>query len=282
MNKQFTRRYQIWALAREGQPDQTKPEPAPARKVEPEPKKRNEGFGRPDLLYADLGNPARPSTKMDDIARSTSLYHYGLPIEVELPGLCTLPNGRSTACKTKKISSESVDFIYEGGIGRNPLKAAEEMPTGSTMHVDVDQVGKFRGSLTSQSADGFRIAVDSDCKDMLSNKLAHLAAAIRNTNFNEMPQTAKPSVTRLEPDVKSCRFTDHTGASRKGTIINVSQIDALIKSPIVPPVAAHIVFGGVRHYAAEVTRAFEIGFAVKFCPPIPDEEFSAAIKFLDE
>lgn len=280
MNNDPTRRYQIWALAKQGRADPEKLEPAPARRDYPERKKRHEGFGRPDLLYADLGNPARSLTEIDDAA--TSLYHYGLAIEIELAGLCTLPNGRSTACKTRKISSESVDLIYDVGIGAYRFKLPDEMPAGSPMHLDLDRIGKFRGALTAQNSEGFKIAVDGDCKDMLSNRLALLAEAIRSTSLDDASVAAKPSVTRLEPDSKSCRFTDHTGALRKGSVINVSQVDALIKASIVPPVAARIVFSGPRRYAAEVTRAFEIGFAVKFCDPIPTEEFSAAIKFLDE
>ncbi|MGB8278043.1 MAG: hypothetical protein WCF20_08980 [Methylovirgula sp.] len=270
MNNDPTRRYQIWALAKPGQADLEKLEPGPARRDHPERKKRQEGFG----------NPARSLSEIDDPA--SSLYHYGLPIEIELRGLCTLPNGRSTACKTKKISSESADFIYDLANGGYRFKLPDEMPAGSPMHLDLDRLGEFHGALTSQNSAGFKIAVDGDCKDMLSNRLALLAAAIRGTSLDDASVAAKPSVTRLEPDSKSCRFTDHTGTLRKGWVINVSQIDALIKAPIVPPVGAHIVFSGPRRYAAEVTRAFEIGFAVKFCDPIPAEEFSAAIKFLDE
>ena len=69
---------------------------------------------------------------------------------------------------------------------------------------------------------------------------------------------------------------------RKGWLINISQADALIKAAIVPPIGATISFGGPASYTAEVTRVFEIGFAVKFSPPIPEAEFSAAIKLTDE
>jgi hypothetical protein len=272
MNNQYTRRYQIWALAKPGPADLDNLEPVPGRRDNFEWKKRQEGLGRP-------GKPGVP-TNIDDAA--PSLYHYGLPIEIELSGLCTMSNGRSTACKTTKISSESVDFIYDVGIGGYRFKLPGEMPAGSPMHLDLDRLGEFHGALTSQNSEGFKIAVDGECKDMLSNRLALLAAAVRATSLEDDTVAAKPSVTRLEPDTKNCRFTDHTGTLRKGAVINVSQIDALIKTPVVPPVGAHIVFSGPHRYEAEVTRAFEIGFAVKFSEPIPDEEFSAAIKLLDD
>ncbi|HEY5225895.1 MAG TPA: hypothetical protein VIJ06_03810, partial [Methylovirgula sp.] len=93
---------------------------------------------------------------------------------------------------------------------------------------------------------------------------------------------AKTAVTRLEPETKNCRFTDPAGVLRKGWIINVSRIDALIKAPVVPPVGSQVAFAGRGHREAQVSRAFEIGFAVNFREPIPEGEFSAAIKFLDE
>ncbi len=172
MNNHPPRRYQIWALAKEGQ-------------GHPKRQKRHEGFG----------GPARSLTEIDDAA--TSLYHYGLPIEIALPGLCTLPNGRSTACKTTKISSQSVDFIYDVGIGGYRFKIPDEMPAGSPMHLDLDRIGEFHGALTSQNSEGFKIAVDGDCKDMLSNRLALLAAAIRSAGLDDDSVVAKPSVARL-------------------------------------------------------------------------------------
>ena len=276
MSKLPPRRYQIWTYAPKS--------PASWEGLEfgrrdlPERSKARDSAQRADL-YGDIGKPRRALTQGDDSA--VSLYHYGLPIEIELPGLCILPNGRTGACKTKKISSERVDLIYDGGIGTYRFKLPGEMPLGSPISMDLDRIGEFRGALTTQSPDGFQLAVDAECKDMMSNRLALLAAAIRNAGLDDS-MAAKPSgVTRLEPETKNCRFTDHVGIVRKGTIINVSQVDALIKAPIVPPVTAHIVFAGPYHYVAEVTRVFEIGFAVNFCPPIPADQFSAAIRLTD-
>lgn len=228
--------------------------------------------------YAPQDKPESP--KLDDAA--TSLYRYGLPIEIELPGLCTLPNGRSSACKTRKISSDLADFLYAGEIASYRVTLPVEVTAGSTLHVDLDQIGKFHGALTTQNSDGFQIAVDGNCKDMLGAKLAGLAAAMRSGSLDDPMVTAKLKVTRLEPDTKSCCYVDHIGALRKGTVINVSQVDALIKAPLIPPVGARIVFAGPGRYVAEVARKFEIGFAVNFCAPIPPEEFSAAIKLLDD
>ncbi len=286
MDKQPSHRLQIWTLAKEKPAEQKKPATAPAtpaRQDKQERPARYERLGRSDLLYNDLSGPAvRPVASLEDAAMLTSLYDHRLPIDVELPGRCTMPNGRSTTCKTRKISSDSVDLVYDLQTAGYPIRYPEEIPPGSTVHLDLDQIGNFHGVVTSQSADGFQLAVDVDCKGMLITKLAQMANAIRNTTFEEAPLEARRNVARIEPNVKTCSYTDHMGQVRKGKIINVSPFDALIKAATVPPVATHIVFGGKPARVAEVTRTFEIGFAVQFSAPIPEEEFSPAITFLDE
>ncbi|HEY1735444.1 MAG TPA: hypothetical protein VGG12_02240 [Methylovirgula sp.] len=249
MNRQPARRYQIWALAK------------------------------------DVPGESRNSTRsilVGDEDDGSTLYHYGLPIEVQLPGLCILPNGRSTACKTKKISSESVSFIYELGSGGYRFKLPEDLRMGSIMQIDLERVGEFHGALTGQDPDGFQIAVDGEYKDILSKRLALLATTLRNVGLDDGSGITKPSVTRIEPDNKNCRFADQSGVARKGWLINISQADALIKAAIVPPIGTTITFSGPGRYVAEVTRVFEIGFAVKFSPSIPEAEFSAAIKLTDD
>src|SRR5579872_1750021 len=195
MSKQPIRRYQIWTLAK-------------------------------DEPYERRSSPR--SFLVSDEDDAASLYHYGLPIEVQLPGLCILPNGRSTSCKTKKISSESVSFIYDLGAGGFRFKLPEDLRTGTVMHIDLERVGEFHGALTGQDGDGFQIAVDGEYKDMLSKRLAVLATTLRNIGLDDGTGVTKPSVTRIEPDNKNCRFTDAAGATRKGWLINISQVDALV------------------------------------------------------
>lgn len=225
---------------------------------------------------AASGEPAASSN-----GGSSSLYHYGLPVEIGLPGLCTLPNGRSSAFLTEKISSDFISFIYDESTPGYRFKLPDELPLGTRMHLDLDRIGEFHGSLASQNLRGFKIAVAGECKTMLGGRLALLAAAMRTADLEE-PSVSRTTITRVEPQIKNCRFTDHSGASRKGWIINVSPVDALIKAAVVPPVGSPVVFAGHGRYEAEVTRAFEIGFAVNFREEIPESEFSPAIKFLDE
>ena len=89
-------------------------------------------------------------------------------------------------------------------------------------------------------------------------------------------------ISRIEPSMKSCSFADETGTLRKGVVVNLSQIDVLIKTSHVPCLTSRIIFSGSPRRVAEVTRTFEIGFVAKFCIPIPHGEFSAGIQFVND
>ena len=280
MDRQPPHRFNIWSLTEPGQIEQKTR--ARSGSSHPGPQGPMDRFARQDLLYADLSSPSRPLAGYDDAATFSRLFDHRLPINIELPGRCMMPNGRSTTCKTRKISSESVELVYDLQSAGYPIKPPEEIPAGSTIHLDLEQIGNLHGLLTAQNFEGFHLAIDVDCKGKLIPKLAHIAAAIRGSNLDTSTLAVQTRITRIEPNVKACSFTDNAGTLRKGKIINISQIDALIKAPFIPPVGTHIIFGGPQPYEAEVTRSFEIGFAVKFSPAIPAEEFSPAIKLLDE
>jgi hypothetical protein len=286
MTEPPSHRLNIWTLADKTPAVQKKPAPGqvvPTRREAQERVPLHERLRRREPLFFDeFSGPKRASSVLDEAATHNIAYDHRLPIDIELPGRATMPNGRSTTCKTTRISSESVDLVYDLQTASYPLRSPEQIPAGSTVHLDLDQIGNFHGQLTSQNSEGFQLAIDVNCKGMLITKLAHVAAAIRNASFEEAPSAAKRSVTRIEPDVKSCTYTDHTGQVRKGKIINVSPYDALIKAPIIPPIATLIVFAGKAARVAEVTRTFEIGFAVQFSASIPEAEFSAAITFFDD
>ncbi|WP_020175048.1 hypothetical protein [Methyloferula stellata] len=255
MDKQPSRRYNIWSLA----------QPVQALPVSGQKEREKD--------------PAPQITKLDDLQTSLLLYGYGLPIDVALGGVCRLPDGQSTKCKTKRISSESVDLVYDAAPFGSPNNPNDKTHMGSAVQLSLAGVGVVGGIITSQDLDGFRVAVDGNCQSALSAKLADIAAArgIRH----EVKIAAGPSVIRVEPKHKNCAFDDQRGILRKGTIVNVSQIDALIKTSIIPPKPTVIIFRGTRRYAAEVTSTFAIGFMAEFCSPIPTCEFSDDIKFSD-
>ena len=250
MNKQPTHRYKIWQLAGNGPTEHEKQQPATGRQVE-------------------------------NLVALMALYDYRPLIETELQGTCTFPNGGATNCKTTTISSDAVNLVYDGQAASSRSKRADEIRTGSAVHLNLDQIGPLRGVVASKKSEGFQVAVDDACKPMLRTKLAHMAAE-HAISLEDPSQVAKSSITRIEPNIKSCSFLDHTGTLRKGVIVNLSQADALIKARIIPPVKSRIVFRGSRRHLAEVMRTFEMGFVARFSDLIPVGEFSAAIKLSDE
>ena len=210
-----------------------------------------------------------------------ALYDFRPLIEVELQGTCRIPNGGSTKCRTTSISSEAVNLVYDVQTGGPATKRSDEIRAGSAVHLDLDQIGPLHGVVASKKREGLRVAVDDECKPMLRTKLSRMVAT-HAVSLDDASGVVKSSLTRIEPNIRSCSFIDHTGTLRRGVVVNVSQVDALIKARIVPPLKSRITFRGAHRHLAEVTRTFEIGFAVKFCSQISPEEFSAGIKFSDE
>jgi hypothetical protein len=229
------------------------------------------------------GGPAAASSstktsKLTDLETLLLLYNYGRPMEITSASKCILPDGQTAACETRTVSSDSVDFVYSASDG-SPDAPRPKLRLGSPVSLDVKEVGAFGGVLTSQNEEGFQVAVDKKSQSLVGTRLAHIAVergiGIDSTN------TIKAGAARLEPKNKNCSFTDHAGVLRKGTIVNLSQFDALIRAAaaIIPPVGSRIVLRGPEWHGAYVINSFEIGFMVKFCVPIPDERFSPAIAF---
>jgi hypothetical protein len=243
-------RYKIWELAKNGRPQRGKPGSGSARQVA-------------------------------DLVALMALYDYRPLIQTELRGSFTSPNGGSANCKTTTISSEEVHLVYDEPTGNPAAKRSDELRTGSAVHLDLDQIGAFHGVVAAKKSEGIRVTVDDKCKPMVRDKLTYMAAE-HAVSIENASAAGEPSITRIEPSIKSCSFLDHTGTLRQGTIVNLSQVDALIRSRIVPPLKSRIVLRGPRRHLAEVTRTFEMGFVVRFCAVIRPEEFSSAIKFSDE
>lgn len=264
MDKQVPHRYQIWTASSERAPLPA-PAQAPLRSGSPSARK-------------PVATSVRPMKGRDDLDTSMLIYGYGLPIALD--GVCTLPSGLSAKCQTTKISSDSVNVLYAPSPPGMPKPKREMMTKGASVNLRLDEVGALRGTLKAQDQEGFEVAVDHAYQTVLGAKLSHLAAK-RGIKPAAAPVAPIPIETRIEPVSKDCWFLDQTGTLRKALIVNLSQIDALLRATIIPPVGARIVFRGPRRYAAEVTSIFKIGFMVKFCDQLPVQEFTTAIKFSD-
>lgn len=248
-------RYKVWLLAKDQagveKPEQVKPIPPASKQL----------------------------SKLTDMETLLLLYQYGRPMDIAVDSRFTLPDGQAATCKTKKISSESVDFVYNEAGDNKQNMPPRSMSVGSPLSLEIDEVGSVGGVLTAQSEDGFKVTVDSNSRNMLSNRLAHIA--VKRGLGVDASTTVKTGVPRIEPVNKNCNFTDHTGTVRKGMIVNLSQYDALIRAAasFIPPIGTRIVLRGPEWHGAYVISTFEIGFVVKFCIPIPPEQFSPAIRF---
>jgi hypothetical protein len=228
-----------------------------------------------DPAAAQLAAP--PATRqVEDLVALMALYDYRPWLDVELRGTCSV-NGNAAKCKTTSISPEAVNLVYEAPSGAPSGKG--EMKTGSSVQLDLEQIGHFRGVVASKKAEAVQVAVAD--KQILRSKLSRMAAE-HAVNLYEGKRPASPKLTKIEPAIKACSFIDHTGTMRRGVIVNMSQVDALIKARIVPPVRSRIMFSGARKQPADVVKSFEMGFAARFCTVIPAEEFSTEMKLTDD
>jgi len=256
--KKLPQRYDIWSVAQQDQAGQKAP-------VSPENKPQNTSTASSHI------------SKLDDLQTSMLLYGYGLPMKAAVSGISKLANGQTAHCTTKKISSESVDLIFKSPTPEASKLASDKSQVGSAISLDLEEIGAFNGIISSQSKDGFQVAVDSIYKAKLSSKLTDMAS--KRGIKHDVSIATGPGITRIELKDKKCSYKDGAGVLRKGRIVNLSQVDALIGAQVIPTIPAIIIFEGARRYAAEVTSTVAIGFMVKFSIPIPATEFSEDLKF---
>lgn len=204
------------------------------------------------------------------------------PQPIELEGLCQLPNGIDRSCRTRTIGPQSVDVVYQDTPSSSGRRRAEENLINGTVHLDLEQVGKFHGVLTAQAPDGFHVAVDPHFGGLLLTKLARYMAS-------GLPQQAQrgnlgecsPS-ERIIPTSSVCTYRDEEGVLYKGTLINISRLDAVVKIGTRPELNSLITFCGRRQRKAHVIRRYQTGFSALFVDPLRDQEFSADIQLTDD
>jgi len=240
---------------------------------------KSENGGLPGSPESKPARQSKPISKLTDLETLMLLYSYGRPMELAVEGTFMTPNGQSGPCKTKKVSSERVEFAYPERASYSPATLQAKPAIGSRVSLDVEGLGTFGGVLTSENEDGFEVAVNKENRSSVSTKLAHIAA--KRGSGVETAYVVKPNAVRIEPVHKDCSFTDHTGTLKKGFVVNLSQFDALIRtSPAnIPPLGTRIVIRGPEWHGAEVAIVFEIGFIAKFCLPIPADRFSTELRF---
>ncbi len=235
MNERVKHRYKIWELAREKSQDAEPP----------------------------------PAIQVDELVAMMALYDYRPLIDVKLQGTCGRPNGPALNFKTTTIGTDAVDLVYDTNIGQSAdaaRKQSQDLAEGADVRLHLDKIGELAGVVTAKKPEGFQVAVDDKYKPAVRDKLTYMAA--EHAVAVDHGVAAQSAVTKIEPGIKKCSFLDHTGTLRDGTIVSISPLDALIRARIIPPIKSRIVLRRTRQYPAEVTRVFEIGFAVKFFTPL--------------
>jgi len=253
MEPKTLRRYELWSAERSERP--------------------RDGGAALEIAVAPA--PKRRPSNLDELQTMLLLYDYGVPVDIALHASCKTVDGKTFQCETKKISSESIDLGYSGAARRT-----DDLLPGSALNITMDKVGEVSGTVSAHSETGFKLAVDIESRPRLGERLAPLAI---ERGLNPKASIAGgEDVQRIELKHKDCEFTGPDGRKKIGRIVNLSQLDVLVRSAVMPQARSIIVFRGAHKYAAEVTSTFGIGFLAKFSWRIPDREFSTDMRFCDD
>lgn len=245
MNVPPGRRLSIWALARDRQAGA----PPPVATV-----------GLTDeIISATLG---RGRAKVRELT-SRAPFDPNIPVRISLRGHKISPDGTLRGCTTLTMSQNIVDLALDPLPLANyclPYSAAAR----NKLTLDLDRIGRFSGTVVEETASALTMAIDNFWKEMVAEKLAMIV----------LP---KSQIVRIEPDDRRCTFVDEQNHRHTAKIINISKVDALLRSTTHVDVDTTIIFDGSHSFHAVVTRTFEMGFEIKFQPEIPEHLFSAAI-----
>jgi hypothetical protein len=208
-----------------------------------------------------------PAIVAEELTGIMSLYEYRPSIQAQLPATCESATGAPLNCKTATIAPDAVQLVYTSTAGKTaePRESAEHLPEGSGVRLHVEEVGSLAGVIAAKKPEGFRVNIDREYHASVGDRIARLAA--KHVVAIERGAAMSSKITAVEPAVKRCQFLDHTGTLREGTIVNISDDDALIRARIIPPERSRIFLRGTIQRPADVVRVFEIAFALKFVSP---------------
>ena len=252
MEKRPERRLRIWDVA-DDQPGMEKPGVAQSGHAD-----GREGPGQASPYV-------RQGRRSQTAAAFASSYDVWVPLDLQVVGTCDLPEMDRLECKSKSISPAAATFTYDPGKANASARPIERDITGLKAQFHLEQIGSVDGLVTSHDAAEFSVAIDETHREPLRRRLSRIAKDA-DIPFNDTP--TKLSVKRIEPETKNCIFSDGAGTKRKGKIVNLSPIDILIRTAIIPARDSKIIFSGRPHRLAKVIRSFETGFAASFYVPI--------------
>jgi hypothetical protein len=206
------------------------------------------------------------------------------PQAIEIDGFCELPDGFDRSCRTKAIGPHTVDVIYQDSLdASDKRRCGDDKWVNGTVHLDLDQVGKFHGTLTAETVEGFHVTLDPKFGGLLLTKLArYMAQELPSQREHRSGLGAMLPNERIVPRNRFCTYRDQNDRLQKGSLINISRLDAMIKTQSLPELGSMIAFCGRRQRKAHVIRQLETGFSALFVDPLGDQEFSLNISLCDE
>jgi hypothetical protein len=252
MNDRDKHRYRIWELGKESAPNT-----GPRSVVGVEKR----------VLQSRERSPA---IQAEELTTMMALYDYHPSINAQLQATCEGVTGAPLYCKTTKIAADAVHLVYETKAGQSieaSRKQAESLSEGTGVRLHVEELGSLAGTIAAKKREGFDVRIDSEYRPAIRNGLARMAATYAVAV--ERGAGAASKISTVEPSIKRCHFLDHTGTLREGTLVNISENDALIRAKIIPPEGSRVVLRGTIQRAADVIRVFEIAFALKFLTSHP-------------
>jgi hypothetical protein len=206
------------------------------------------------------------------------------PQALEIDGFCELPGGFDRSCRTKAIGPQTVDVVYQDSLDASDRRrCADDKLVNGTVHLDLEKVGKFHGVLTAETVEGFHVTVDPKFGGLLLTKLArYMAQELPAQREHRSGLGAMLPNERIVPRNRFCTYWDQNDCLQKGSLINISRLDAMIKAQSLPELGSMITFCGRRQRKAHVIRQLETGFSALFVDPLGDQEFSLDISLCDE
>jgi hypothetical protein len=279
---QARRRFQMWNLGGE-QPEASGK--APEGDVElAAPAEAAADAHHHAAAAADTSPAARAADSNDDAVACFVQALGEAPQKIELDGLCELPSGVDRSCRTKTIGPQSLNVVYQDALDKSDKRRhLDDGMLSGTVHIDLDEVGKFHGVLTAQTVEGFDVTVDPKFNGLLMAKLAHyMARGLPQQQEHRGGVGVLMPSDRIVPKSAFCTYRDQHGVLYKGSLINISRVDAMVKARTLPELNSLITFCGRRQRRAHVIRRFETGFSALFVDPLVDQEFSADIRLTDE
>lgn len=163
------------------------------------------------------------------------------------------------ACRTAGLSPHVVSLV-----------APVSVPVNDHTNLLLDHVGLLQGHVTRSTHNGFELAID--CTSFERETLAAKINWLKRYRLHKADEKRKSG--RFLPRRPDATMTLQDGTSARCLVIDVSTSGAAISSHISPQAGEHLRLGTLP---GRVIRTMDVGFAMVFDQPCPNDEIEARI-----